>query len=142
MPRKHPVGPVGHESPVPGPQPPFAGLSSPPGTWQSQGNSPHSINCPHFQMALAWGFRGGTRVHISRGKPRPTPPWLSGDHGTLSPGQERTQAKKAEIEQTDGQAGRGKGGAESVFLPEKTPAAHTERRPRQEPHIKCDLIPG
>lgn len=87
----------------------------------------HDINYSHLQMAPAWGCQGaGMRVHTSRGKPWPTPPWLSRDHGTLPLGQEGAQAKETEVEQTGSQAGREKGGAESAFHPEKV--THSSHR--------------
>lgn len=62
--------------------------------------------------------RGHAGPH-KQGEATAYPLWLSGDHGTLSPGQGGTEAKKAEVEQADGQAVRGRGGAESIVCPGK-----------------------
>lgn len=133
-----PRGPVRHESP--GQQPIPLGPAIPQAQ-QSQGNSSHDVTCPHLQTAPAWGCQAeGTWVQTSRGRPRPAAPWLSEDHKTLSPDRGGTKAEKAEVEQTGGEAGRGEGGAERVSSGENHRGSHLERRSRQQPHIKGDLV--
>lgn len=107
-----PMRPVTQESPK---QQPIPLGPTAPQAEQSQGNSSHDVNCPHLQMAPAWGCQArGTWVQTSRGRARPTAPWLSKDHKTLSPDQGGTKAEKAEVERTGGETERGEGGAERV----------------------------
>lgn len=105
------------------------GCPAPPGTWQSQGNAPHDVSHPHLQTAPAQACReGGTQIHTSRGRPH-TPP---------SPGQGEIEAKKAEVEQTGGQAGR-ESGERQEEPSRETPCSSHRKPPKAGRRSTCKV---
>lgn len=116
--------------PASGPWPHYLqGCPVPPGTPQSQGNSPNDVSCPHLQTAPVWDWQEGSiQIHVNRGRPCSLP----------SPGQGETEAKKAEVEQASGQAGR-EGGKTERIIQRKSPAAHKDIQSKPQNHKQCAI---